>query len=193
MPNLNSLPPSGCDSSPPVRTQGDFLTLFLGEQRRLYRFIRSLVPHAQDAEDILQETATILWQQFDKYVDGTSFYAWSCKVAQFRILKHRHRLSQSAALLSEDVLESLAALAITTDRKLDPRQSALEHCLTKLRTRDRTIIEQRYGQQSTGREVAERLGRPANSFYKTLGRIRRTLLECINREIAAAERQGDVS
>jgi RNA polymerase sigma-70 factor (ECF subfamily) len=173
----------------PPRSQGDFLVLFLEEQRQLYRFIRSLVPHAHDAEDILQETAEILWKEFDKFTEGTNFHAWACKVAHFRILKHRHKWHRSAALLSDEVLEQIAALASTTERRLDPRQSALESCLAKLHANDRELLDQRYIQQLSGREVADRLGRPANSVYKSLGRIRRTLLECIDRQLAAAERQ----
>jgi RNA polymerase sigma-70 factor (ECF subfamily) len=174
----------------PTRSQGDFLALFLGEQRRLYRFIRSLVPHAHDAEDVLQETAAILWQEFDKFAEGTNFYAWSCQVAHFRILKHRQKWSRSAALLSDDVLEQLAALALSKEGRLDPRHSALETCLEKLPAQDRTIVTQRYDQQMTGREVADRLGRPANAVYKSLGRIRRTLLACIARELDIADREG---
>ena len=33
--------------------------------------------------------------------------------------------------------------------------------------------------------MARKLGRPANSVYQSLSRIRRTLLECIKRRLAA--------
>jgi RNA polymerase sigma-70 factor (ECF subfamily) len=33
--------------------------------------------------------------------------------------------------------------------------------------------------------VARQLGRPANSVYQSLSRIRRTLLDCIKRRLAA--------
>ena len=34
-----------------------------------------------------------------------------------------------------------------------------------------------------GKSVAELIGRPINSVYQSLSRIRRTLLECVNRQI----------
>jgi hypothetical protein len=35
--------------------------------------------------------------------------------------------------------------------------------------------------------VAESTGRPARSVYKSVGRIRRQLLECINRQLSREE------
>jgi RNA polymerase sigma-70 factor (ECF subfamily) len=171
-------------------TEIEFMSLFLGEQRRIYRFIRSLIPNAQDAEDVLQETAVVLWREFSDFQVGTNFFAWACKVAHFKVLKHRQRRGRDATLLNDDVLEQLVALALTNDVGFDPRRAALEQCMGRLSVRDRAIIEQRYSGQATGKAVAAKLGRPANSVYKSLGRIRRMLLECIRREVAATERNG---
>lgn len=39
-----------------------------------------------------------------------------------------------------------------------------------------------------GPEIAEKIGRPINSIYQSLSRIRKSLLECINRRLAAEAR-----
>ena len=62
---------------------------------------------------------------------------------------------------------------------------ALGECLAKLRAKDRKLIEQRYAPGEKGKHVAERMGRPANSVYQSLGRIRKILMECIQRRLAA--------
>ena len=59
-------------------------------------------------------------------------------------------------------------------------------CIEHLRARDRELIRQRYAAGESGKDLAENIGRPANSVYQSLGRIRRTLLECIQRRMATA-------
>jgi RNA polymerase sigma-70 factor (ECF subfamily) len=46
----------------------------------------------------------------------------------------------------------------------------------------------RYAPGETGKNLAEQIGRPSNSVYQSLGRIRRTLMECIQRRLAAEAR-----
>jgi RNA polymerase sigma-70 factor (ECF subfamily) len=67
---------------------------------------------------------------------------------------------------------------------LDLRRQALEQCLGTLREKDRELIKNRYQPGTSGKYEAENLGRPANSVYQSIGRIRRTLLECIRRRLA---------
>lgn len=40
------------------------------------------------ADDILQETMSVLWNKFDQYVIGTDFLSWALKVAHFQVLCH---------------------------------------------------------------------------------------------------------
>jgi RNA polymerase sigma-70 factor (ECF subfamily) len=61
----------------------------------------------------------------------------------------------------------------------------LLQCLQKLKARDRELIQQRYAPGESGKHLAGALGRPANSVYQSLGRIRRTLWECIQRRLSA--------
>ena len=55
----------------------------------------------------------------------------------------------------------------------------------KLQQEDRDLIQRRSQPGHSGTEIAEVLGRPANSVYQSLGRIRRTLLECVQRRLSA--------
>lgn len=68
--------------------------------------------------------------------------------------------------------------------ELESRRLALKHCLGKLRDKDRDLIESRYAPGERGKDLASQIGRPANSVYQSLGRIRRTLMECIQRQLA---------
>ena len=72
----------------------------------------------------------------------------------------------------------------------EERRAALAVCLEKLGRKDRDLIRRRYaspvdGTEVAGKDVAADLGRPVNAVYQSLGRIRRTLAECVRRELAA--------
>jgi RNA polymerase sigma-70 factor (ECF subfamily) len=59
----------------PTNDEHDFGRLFVRYQSRIYGFIRSLVVHRDDAEDLLQETASVLWRKFGEFRPGSDFLA----------------------------------------------------------------------------------------------------------------------
>lgn len=170
----------------PVAAPGeDFVQLFTAHQRRLYLYILAQVPRPADAEEILQETNIVTWRKFHQFEPGTSFFAWACRIATFEILKHRERRRRDRLCFSDEFIEQIARDAQDSAEDFEGRRRALAHCLGKLRKQDRELIQRRYAPGENGKSVARFLRRPVNSVYQSLGRIRRTLLECINRRLAA--------
>ena len=163
----------------------DFVELFTRNQRRIYLYILALVPSPLDAEEVLQETNLVIWSKFAQFAAGSSFGAWACQIAYFEILKFRDRKRRDKHQLSLEFVELVQQEATARADLLERRRAALVHCLTKLKERDRQLIQQRYSAGASGESVSELLGRPINSIYQSLGRIRKTLLECVNRQLAA--------
>ena len=164
-----------------------FMTLFLRHELRLLRYLRTLVPRAGDAEDVLQETAITLWRRFDRFEQGTNFFGWACQTARYKVMEYRRRRQAEMPILDADVVELLAKEAVSNSEALEARIEALRSCLAKLRAGDRELIRRRYLDNQDGTRVAADLGRPVNSVYQSLGRIRRTLMECITRSLAKGE------
>lgn len=162
----------------------DFIKEFTKVQRRLYLFIMSQVPSAVDAEEILQEANVVLWKKKTDYEVGSNFFAWAAQIARFEILKHRRRHARSKLTFSDEFLEAVAQDVEERSEMLEARRHALKSCLDKLKPQDRELIELRYKSTDEGKEIAKKLGRPANSVYQSIGRIRKTLLECIERTVA---------
>lgn len=175
---------SGAGPEPP---SGDFVQLFTRYQRRLYLYILAQVPNATDAEEILQETNLVIWRKCDRFQPGTNFFAWTSRIASYEVLKYRERRRRDKLLFSEKFLEAVSEEVVSNEGRLEERRKALQSCLGRLRPEDRDLIRQRYASGRNGKAVAEMLGRPANSVYQSLGRIRRALLECIKRRLATAE------
>lgn len=173
-------------TAPGDSPDGDFVQMLTRYQRRLFLHILAQVPYPVDADEILQETSIIAWDKFQQFRPGTNFLAWVSQIATFEIMKYRSRRRRERLQFSEEFLEAVAQESIAQEDTLEARRAALVHCIQKLRERDRQLIQQRYSPGESGKGLAETVGRPANSVYQSLGRIRRTLLECINRRMAAS-------
>lgn len=162
------------------------MQLFTRTQRRLYLYILSQVPSVQDAEEILQEANCVMLAKHAQFEPGTNFLAWATQIVVYEILKYRQRYSREKLRFSDEFLQAVVEEVPATLDALEERRRALETCLEKLRPADRKLIQQRYRVGGKARDLAAEIGRPANSVYQSLGRIRRTLLECIQRQLAAS-------
>ena len=163
----------------------EFVQEFTRHQRRLYLYVLAQVGRPTDAEEILQETNLVVWRKADRFQPGTSFFAWASRIASYEVLKHRERRGRDRHRFSDEFLETVAEEALPVSEDWEERRKALAVCLGKLRPKDRELIRRRYAPGENGKSLAEELGRPVNAVYQSLGRVRRVLLECVQRQVAA--------
>ncbi|MFM9959666.1 MAG: sigma-70 family RNA polymerase sigma factor [Planctomycetaceae bacterium] len=167
---------------------GEFVQLFTKSQRRLFLFILAQVSNTTDAEEILQDTNVIIWSKFHKFQLGTSFFAWAGKIATYEILKYRDKKRAGRLVFSDEFISRVADDAIEISDELEKRREALSECLRHLRADDHKLIQARYAPGENGLQLAERLGRPSNSVYQSIGRIRKVLFDCVTRRLTATAR-----
>jgi RNA polymerase sigma-70 factor, ECF subfamily len=182
----------GCRTDTSEVQRGEqFMALYSSHQRRLYLYTMTLLPASVDAEDVLQEANLVLWRKFDQYELGTNFFAWACQIIRYEVLKHRERRARTATLLDPDVFERLAEVAIKQVEHLDEsHRRALVDCMDRLNAGDRDLMRKRYSEAQEVQAIAAALNRSPNAVSKSLGRIRRLLLACINSDLGVLERQS---
>lgn len=164
--------------------RADFARVFAQHDRWLFGYLLTLLGNPTDAEDVFQETCVVLWREYRSFDPSTNFMKWAGTVAFNQVRRFRRSLSRREKTLSDDVINLLSAEALDRSDVLEARRLALHGCLQKLPPSDRLIVEQCYaGGRGTIREAAIRLGRPANTVYKALNRIRRALHTCIDRQL----------
>jgi RNA polymerase sigma-70 factor (ECF subfamily) len=168
-----------------ARPDEQFIQLFTRYQRPLYLFILSQLGNVQDAEEVLQNTNIVLLTKQEQFQAGTNFFAWACQVARYEVLQFRQSIHRDRLRFSDDFIDTVAGEPALSADIQDRRRLALDACIKKLRPEDQELIRQRYQPGAHGKDLALDLDRPANSVYQSLGRIRRTLLECINRTLAS--------
>jgi len=186
--------PSGDPASTAEASKGsgpgeEFVRQFTQVQRSLYLFVLPLVYSSADAEEVLQETNVVILSKWFQFEPGTNFLAWCRAIARLEVFRFRRARHHKLKLLDDDVIEQLVERIEEYPVENDRRRDALSECINKLREQDRELIRRRYAAGATGDDVALQLGRPANSVYQSLGRVRRVLLECIRRKMAAGGAQ----
>ena len=155
-----------------------FVKLFMEHQQHLKHYIYSLVHNEQDAADILQTSAVLVWQKFQDYDPERPFFSWACRFAYYEAMNFRQKKKVRERYLSDAVLELIAAEWPKEDKWVDHRD-ALKKCLCKLSERDRKIVELRYESGQKISDAAGQLKMSAKQIYKALERIRDRLRRCV--------------
>jgi len=162
-----------------------FLRLYTANEPAIRAFVRSLVPARADAADVIQEVALVLWRKFDHFESQEDFRKWAFGVARYETLAWLRDKARDRHVLAEDVLEMLADEATTAEPRLSAQREAMERCLAKLSSEQRSLVMAAYAPGARIEEIAGRSGRTIGGFYQWLHRIRLRLLECTRRVLAA--------
>ena len=169
----------------------EFVELLPDAQRRVGAFVRAIMPRNSDVDEIVQSTLVIAWKKLAEFgyrcesPDG-EFVRWLCTIARFEALALARRLGDERLVFDDRIVDQIVELQTGNLSNWDDRRAALRHCVGKLVQSDRTLVEQIYGGTPVS-SVAESVGKSRQAVYKSLRRIRRSLLACIKAQLRAWE------
>lgn len=166
-----------------------FVRLFAQSQYEIHSYVLTLLHNWADADDVMQTTSIVLWRKFEQFQPDTDFVAWACRIAKFEVNNFRRVKGRDRLFFDDSLLESLATVRLSMGEQLQTERELIDDCVAKLKPDDRELIHRCYGRKTvTAKDVAGELGRPTNTVYKALIRIRRTLYECVQRTSSARDR-----
>lgn len=167
-------------ASEPEKTKEElFFQLFMTYQRNFYAFILSSVHNYADANDLLQETATVMWRKFDEFQPGTSFLAWGITIAHHLVLKFFNEHKRSRIQFDDALLKDLADTTMNELSRANALSEALRHCFEKLSQTNQKLLQLRYQEGLTIKAIASLLGKPVFGMYKAFARLQDALQVCI--------------
>jgi RNA polymerase sigma-70 factor, ECF subfamily len=169
-------------NGPMANSQAEFVRLLTQHSSQLFGFILALTANRADAEDVFQNTSVVLWEKFDAFEPGTSFYAWACRIAYFEALYQR-RKTKRMKTISDEAWHALANHALAVSDAPDAGEQALADCLEKLPAADRDILEKKYYAKLSVAEIAAACSKSVHSIYRTLSRVHDQLLQCVRRKL----------
>ena len=164
-----------------------FMRQFLDCERSLIRYVMYFVPNANDARDIVQNTAVSLWKKFDAYHADEPFVAWAARFARLEARQFLHKEKRWHRFLDDEILDLLAARTGEFAEELDERRIHLRQCLRKLSQPHRLLIEAYYFRDQAVGDIAEEMDRKRDAVYKMLQRIRADLMDCVSRQMGATD------
>jgi len=162
---------------------GIFLSLYSSYQSRIYGYIMSAIVDWNQADDILQETMSVLWNKFDQYVIGTDFLSWALKVAHFQVLCHIKKQKIQNKYFSRQTIENISEIAVSLSTDTEEPLKALRKCVKKLPERSQHLLALRYEDNTTIQKIARRLQQSVHTLYKEYQKIHYQLFQCIRRQL----------
>lgn len=164
-----------------MKEKAPFVKLLTANYARIYAYIISLVPNDSDADDLMQETAGVMWENFHRFEPGTNFVSWAVTIAKFQILKYRKKHQRSRVFLSDKAYDLLISETEKVQEESQDRLQALRGCLKKLSRKDRQFVQMRYYEGASARIVAEKTGTSIDAVYRYGARLNDLLLGCMKR------------
>ena len=158
-----------------------FLGLFTANESSIHAYVRRLVYRREDASDVMQKIAIVLWKKFDQLKADDDFRKWSFGVARFEVLSWRRDLARERErlILSTETIELMAEELDRKAEQLDlEREAILQHCLGKLKDDQRSALQLMYDDESNTPALAQKFGKSVTGFYQWIYRIRQKLAEC---------------
>ena len=176
------------DYSPESERHELFFQLYGNCQNKLYSFLYMMLHNENDAEDIQQETAAAMWEEFENFKEGTNFTAWAITIARNKAINFIKKNSRSRALLRDEFYTRITEYIKNDKDDYSDRASAMRDCVKKLEESDQKILKMRYDSNIATQKVAEILGRSKKGIYHTMARIHSVLHDCIKRNLASETR-----
>ena len=164
-----------------------FLRLLLKSQSSIYAFILVLIHDQNDADDIMQETVTLMWRKFSTFESGTNFTAWGVAIARNKTMKFVEKHRNSRLQFTESVIKAIDSHTTSELDQMSRFLAALKDCIAKLGKHHRHLVQMRYEKNIPSKKVADLVGLPLHTFYRTMARIHRSLETCIRRTLAKEE------
>jgi RNA polymerase sigma-70 factor (ECF subfamily) len=162
----------------------EVLRLLLSGRAMVLAYIQSIARDRHLAEDIFQEISIVALNKRASIQDEVHFRAWIRRAARLETMNVLRREKKSPRALSEPVLQLLEGHWDNHDDDWsEQRVEALRGCLGTLTSNSRKLVRLRYSEGTSGKQLAEILGKPVNTIYVALARIHRKLGECVRRKL----------
>ena len=162
------------DKTEPKSVQ--FFRYYNGAQKRVYAYLLMLVHNHNDAEDLLQETASILWERYDQFDKQGSFAAWAIGIARNKAMDFLKQKRTSRPMFNDAFYEDISTFAEHESQNTDQRLSALRQCLKKLSAENQKLIHLRFEKGITVKKISQMTEHSADAVYKKISRIYSCLL-----------------
>jgi RNA polymerase sigma-70 factor (ECF subfamily) len=143
------------------------------------------------AEEVVQLTFIRAYQKLEEFRPEEEFGVWLCVTCKYMILTELEKKRREArnkdnyqSALEIEIDEALCD-GIDLDEEGDD-VTALKACLAKLQTEAASVIQLRYFEKQSCKEIAETKDRTVTWVTSTLSRARQALRKCLENQLVSS-------
>jgi RNA polymerase sigma-70 factor, ECF subfamily len=160
-------------------------------QSRLRALLAYASPAGVDADELAHRVFVEAYLNIDRYVAGTSFFAWLSGIGRVLLLGELRRMRNDARK-HENYLHKVMIVAMddeigSHEQLQESHVQHLRDCVAKLPDELRELVRLRYESQTPVNMIAEALGKTANAVKVRLFSIRKRLRSCVESKLAIGE------
>jgi len=163
--------------------QSNLAYLWMKTHPSVEYYLLSLIRDKDRAEDVLQQVALAVTEQFDEYDTSRPFVAWAMGIARNKALQHFSQAKADRHRFDIDLIDELTNTQQRLSEEVPLRAKALEDCMQLLSKRSQLLLDRRYRQDMKPGAIASDLGVSSNSISVALHKIRKALANCIDQKI----------
>ena len=158
--------------------------LLRAHQAEVYRYVKYLGAGDDLAQDLVQETFLTTFRDSPppSLDDARRSGAWLRGIARNLLLRHWAKEKRSPVTIDGPMLEQAEEVWAATFTGGDDGSQyleALRECLKAVPARGREILDLRYAEKKTRREIADALSMTVDGIKSALQRIRARLSKCV--------------
>lgn len=162
-----------------------FIELLGAHERNLFGYIFSMTGNWDDSQEIMQRLRIRVWEQFSQYDPSRPFGAWARAIAYYLVLAFRKEKSRQREYFTERVIQLLDEAYASEGEEISASRELLVDCLGKLPSDKQKLVTEYYAGGGV-EALAASLGKTANSLRQAVLRIRRMLLDCVQRSASSS-------
>jgi RNA polymerase sigma-70 factor (ECF subfamily) len=168
--------------------QNDFVRDFLQNRGLIFGFIQALTRDLDLAEEAFQEVGLRVMQQAAKGAHVARFLPWVREIARNVVADlFRGRARAPVPVPFEALIVQAFEENEMSAEESHARRRALVECLERLTERVRSLLRLRYAEGSSLDQAASAVGWSPDSVKVATSRARKTLLDCMQAKLNAAE------
>jgi RNA polymerase sigma-70 factor (ECF subfamily) len=157
-------------------------------RRWLMAFLLASTGDRAAAEDLTQEVFQIAFEKRSDFDTSADFGAWLRGIARNCLKRHFEKSRRRPVVVGDALCELEGAAAQAEPKLLDPdwvanRVMALRECLKNLTERARQILDARYVQNVSARDLGERMNMTVLAVNTAAFRARTVVAECVRRKL----------
>ena len=159
-----------------------FIRCLTENQKGLYAYIYTMIGDHSQAHDVLQEANIVMWRKINNF-DGKNFDAWAISICKFQAMAFFRDKKRDRLFLDPKVYDLISDTAASEYKQFNKIEQELEECLQTLPEHCRDLIDMRYFQKLSIKDIADKVEKKITAVKVSIHRVRKSLSSCIDEKL----------